>query len=88
MTSVPWTKRLPLYKIPDELFTFLNERQQNLVPEAGRRFLPQQLTPETYVQMFEVLLWCEESKISYASPIELCVSTELKKYTQAGFGEV
>lgn len=41
-----------------------------MVPETGRRFLPQQLAPGTYVQMFEVLLWCEEFKISYVSSID------------------
>ena len=38
--------------------------------ETGRKFLPQQLAPETYKQMFEVLLWCEEFKISYAFTID------------------
>ena len=64
-TSVPWRSRLPFYTIPEELFTFLSRQQQNLVLETGRRFLPQQLVPETYIRMFEVLLWCEEYKISY-----------------------
>lgn len=40
-----------------------------MVPETGRKFLPQGLAPETYVRMFEVLLWCEEFKISYVSSI-------------------
>ncbi|KAF9653722.1 P-loop containing nucleoside triphosphate hydrolase protein [Thelephora ganbajun] len=63
-TSIPWTTRLPFYMIPDDLFAFLSKRQPNLVPETGRKFLPQRLAPETYTRLFEVLLWCEEFKIS------------------------
>jgi hypothetical protein len=63
--SVPWTSRLPPYRIPEELFDFLHKPQPKLVQDAGRKFLPQSLTLGTYVQMFQVLLWCEEYKISY-----------------------
>lgn len=41
-------------------------------------FLPQQLTPGTYTQMFEVLLWCEEFKISYVSLTDTLHAIELK----------
>jgi len=68
-TSIPWKSRIPFYYIPGDLFAFLNKRQPNMVVETGRKFLPQQLTPGTYTQMFQVLLWCEEFKISYASPV-------------------
>jgi hypothetical protein len=67
-TSVPWKSGLPLYRIPEELFDFLHKPQPNLVQEAGRKFLPQRLAPETSVQVFQVLLWCEEYKISYVCP--------------------
>ena len=67
---MPWKSRLPFYRIPEDLFAFLNKRQPNMVLETGRKFLPQHLTPGTYTQMFEVLLWCEEFKISYASLID------------------
>lgn len=63
-TSVPWSSRLPFYRIPEELLEFLRQPQRNLVPDAGRKFLPQHLVANTYAQMFEVLLWCEEYKIS------------------------
>jgi len=52
-----------------------------MVPEAGRQFLPQQLALETYAQTFEVLLWCEEFKISYVSPIDTPRCHRTKNYT-------
>ena len=41
--------------------------------------MPQQLAPETYIRMFEVLLWCEEFKISYGSLINTPCFHQTKK---------